>query len=66
MKSYLITGTAGFIGFHFAQKLLENGFQVLAHISGNTKPLYDQEVIPYGNQEKETRCEKIAGKEQSF
>ena len=28
MKSYLITGTAGFIGFHFAQKLLENGFQV--------------------------------------
>ncbi len=28
MKKYLITGTAGFIGFHFAQKLLENGFQV--------------------------------------
>jgi len=28
MKKILITGTAGFIGFHLARKLLDNGYQV--------------------------------------
>ncbi len=28
MKKVLITGTAGFIGFHLARKLLEKGYRL--------------------------------------
>ena len=28
-KNYLITGSAGFIGFHLSKKLLSEGFNVL-------------------------------------
>ena len=31
MKKILITGTAGFIGFHLAKLLLKNGFKVLGY-----------------------------------
>ena len=31
MKKILITGSAGFIGFHLAQLLLNNGFNVLGY-----------------------------------
>lgn len=39
MTKVLITGSAGFIGFHLAQELLRHGFQVLGH-DGMT-PYYD-------------------------
>ena len=29
MPPIIITGSAGFIGFHLAKKLLENGFEVV-------------------------------------
>lgn len=39
MRTVLITGTAGFIGFHLAQLLLEDGFRVVGY-DGMT-PYYD-------------------------
>ena len=39
MRTVLITGTAGFIGFHLAQTLLANGFRVVGY-DGMT-PYYD-------------------------
>ena len=29
MKKVLVTGSAGFIGFHLAQRLLHDGFEVV-------------------------------------
>ena len=29
MKKYLVTGAAGFIGFHLSQKLMDRGDQVI-------------------------------------
>lgn len=39
---YLITGTAGFVGFHIANRLLDDGHQVLG-VDGMT-PFYDVEL----------------------
>lgn len=39
---YLITGTAGFVGFHLANRLLDDGHQVLG-VDGMT-PFYDVEL----------------------
>ena len=42
MKKVLVTGTAGFIGFHLAQRLLNDGHQVLGVDSMNE--YYDPEI----------------------
>ena len=40
MKTILITGVCGFIGFSVAKECLDNGFNVLAHISGKIRRNY--------------------------
>ena len=41
-KNYLITGSAGFIGFHLSKKLLSEGFNVLG--VDNLNNYYDQKI----------------------
>ena len=41
-KNYLITGSAGFIGFHLSKKLLSEGFNVLG--VDNLNNYYDQRM----------------------
>ena len=41
-KNYLITGSAGFIGFHLSKKLLSEGFNVLG--VDNLNNYYDQRI----------------------
>ncbi len=41
-KNYLITGSAGFIGFHLSKKLLSEGFNVLG--IDNLNNYYDQKI----------------------
>ena len=41
-KNYLITGSAGFIGFHLSKKLLSKGFNVLG--ADNLNNYYDQKI----------------------
>ena len=42
MKNILVTGTAGFIGFHLARKLLDQGFKVLG--LDNLNDYYDVQL----------------------
>ncbi len=55
MKKYLVTGTAGFIGFHLAQRLLERGDQVIGVDIVND--YYDPSL-------KEARLQQLAPHEQ--
>jgi len=62
MSSVLVTGGAGFVGYHFSKKLLDNNFSVI--IVDNLEDFYDinyklqrlaligidSEKIPYGNE----------------
>ena len=41
-KKYLITGSAGFIGFHLSKKLLSEGFNVLG--IDNLNNYYDKKI----------------------
>ena len=41
-KKYLITGSAGFIGFHLSKKLLTKGFTVIG--VDNLNNYYDQNL----------------------
>ena len=36
----IVTGGAGFIGSHISEILLENGHEVVAHISGEMRKFY--------------------------
>ena len=42
MKTILVTGSAGFIGFHLSRRLLENGYKVIGYDSLTT--YYDVEL----------------------
>ena len=42
IKKVLVTGSAGFIGFHLCRKLLENGLEVVG--LDNLNPYYDPEL----------------------
>ena len=53
---YLITGVAGFIGMHFAKKMLDKGYKVLG--VDNLNDYYDPAL-------KSLRLEKINGHESS-
>ncbi len=51
-KSVLVTGAAGFIGFHLARRLLEDGVRVVG--IDNVNPYYDVRL-------KEARLDQLAG-----
>ena len=57
MNRILVTGAAGFIGYHLSSKLMENGYQVIG--LDNLNDYYDVRL-------KQARLEQLASKRGQF